>query len=164
MRCPFCDADNDKVIDSRSADGSKVVRRRRECVACGRRFTTYERIEEAVKLMVIKKDGTRVPYDKQKILSGIQKACYKRPVPAERIQRLLDSVEEYLFHHYEREVESQAIGEAVSHRLKALDQIAYVRFASVYKNFRDVEDFLEEVREAKQAARQSGGPEQPELF
>lgn len=147
MRCPFCDANEDKVIDSRSADEGKVIRRRRECTACHRRFTTYERVEEAVKLMVVKKDGSRVPYNRAKLVRGIEMACYKRRVSAEQIAALVDSVEEALFRNYEREVDSIEIGRIVADRLRTLDQVAYVRFASVYKQFRNLEDLLEEVRE-----------------
>jgi len=147
MRCPFCDANEDKVIDSRSADEGKLIRRRRECTACRRRFTTYERVEEAVKLMVVKKDGSRVPYNRAKLVRGVEMACYKRRVSAEQIAELVDSVEEALFRNYEREVDSIEIGRIVAEGLRTLDQVAYVRFASVYKQFRNLEDLLEEVRE-----------------
>lgn len=147
MRCPFCEADDDKVIDSRSADTGNTIRRRRECLKCGRRFTTYERIEDTVRLTVIKRDGTRVPYDRRKLLHGVQMACYKRPVPVEKIEKVVESIEEELHRRFEREVNSQDIGQLVSERLKGLDQVAYVRFASVYKQFRDLDELLEEVRD-----------------
>jgi len=147
MRCPFCDHDNDKVIDSRSADEGRVIRRRRLCNHCDRRFTTYERIEESVKLTVIKRDGSRMPYTRQKILSGLQGACYKRPVAAETLQQIVDEVEETLFRQYEKEVDSEVIGRMVSEKLRNIDQVAYVRFASVYKRFGAAEDFLKEVEE-----------------
>jgi len=147
MICPFCGEDNDKVIDSRSADSSRVIRRRRECNACGRRFTTYERVEETIKLMVVKRDGSRVPYNRQKLVRGIENACYKRQVSAEQIQEIVESIEEELHRRFDREVEAIEIGKAVCERLKELDQVAYVRFASVYKQFRDIEDLLDEVRD-----------------
>ena len=147
MLCPFCGANDDKVIDSRSADAGKVIRRRRECLKCERRFTTYERVEEAVKLMVVKKDGSRVPYSRTKLIKGVEQACYKRKISSERIAALVDNVEEEMFREYEREIEAVNIGSLVSDRLKNLDQVAYVRFASVYKQFRDLDDLLDEVRD-----------------
>ncbi len=147
MRCPYCSENRDKVIDSRGADEGRMIRRRRECLACGKRFTTYEHIEANHRLWVIKKDGARVPYDRQKVLDGVQKACYKRQVSAEAILQLVDEVEEDLFRRYEREVDAVEIGRTVSERLKRLDQVAYVRFASVYKQFRDLDDLLDEVRD-----------------
>ena len=147
MRCPFCEADDDKVIDSRANDVSNTIRRRRECLKCGRRFTTYERIEETIRLMVIKKDGSRVPYDRRKLLRGLQQACYKRPVPAEKIEKLVEAIEEELHRRFDREVNSRDVGQIVSDHLKGLDQVAYVRFASVYKQFRDLDELLDEVRD-----------------
>ena len=111
MRCPFCSQDSDKVIDSRATEGGRVIRRRRHCVACGKRFTTYENIEKSIRLTVIKKDGARVPYDREKILSGVQKACFKRPVSTEAIAKLVDEVEEHLFRTHDREVEAVEIGQ-----------------------------------------------------
>lgn len=146
MRCPYCEADNDKVIDSRASDGGRAIRRRRVCLACNRRFTTYEHIEERPRLIVIKKDGTRVPYDRTKILNGLEKACYKRPVSTEAMNKMVDEVEEELFRRFDREVNAIEIGQALSDRLRTLDQVAYVRFASVYKQFRDLDELLEEVR------------------
>lgn len=163
MRCPRCGQDNDKVIDSRSTDAGAAIRRRRECLACSKRFTTYETIESAIKLAVIKKDGTRVPYDRNKLMSGLEKACYKRPVSAEQMQRIIDEVEEELFKKFDREVQSIEIGKALAERLKKVDQIAYVRFASVYKQFRDLDDFLDEVREVLES-NQANPPNQGKLF
>jgi len=147
MLCPFCEHDDDKVIDSRSADEGRVIRRRRQCNHCDRRFTTYERIEEAVRLTVIKRDGSRMPYTRQKILAGLQGACYKRPVAAETLQQIVDEVEEALFRQFDKEVASEVIGQMVSEKLSNVDQVAYVRFASVYKRFGAAEDFLKEVQE-----------------
>ncbi len=164
MRCPFCGQDRDKVIDSRATDGGEAIRRRRQCLACGRRYTTRELIEENSRLVVIKKDGTRVPYDRQKVLAGVQKACYKRPVSAEALQQLVEGVEEELFRKHDREVESVEIGRAIADRLKTTDQVAYVRFASVYKQFRDLDDLLDEVREVLESTNQPDPPEQGKLF
>jgi transcriptional repressor NrdR len=158
MHCPYCNKDNDKVIDSRATDGGKVIRRRRECLACGKRFTTYEHVEMTTKLIVIKKDGARVPYNRDKVLAGLQHACYKRPVSAEQMTKIVDEVEEEIFAKHDREVNSIEIGKAVSERLKTVDQVAYVRYASVYKRFRDLEDLLEEVQDVLK----SGKPDKPE--
>jgi len=163
MLCPFCAKDHDKVIDSRSTEAGRVIRRRRECIACGKRFTTYEHIEQTVRLAVVKKDGTRVPYDRQKMLTGLERACYKRPVSAEKMQQIVEEVEEELFKKYDRELNSVDIGKALAERLKKEDQIAYVRFASVYKQFRDLDDFLDEVREVLETG-QAPPPEQGRLF
>lgn len=153
MRCPFCGDNNDKVIDSRAADTGRVIRRRRECLACRKRFTTYEHIEPSPRLSVVKKDGTRVPYDRLKMQGGLEKACYKRPVSAELMQQIVDGVEEEIFRRDEREIDAIAIGRAVAERLKGIDQVAYVRFASVYKQFRDLDDMLDEVRELLESAQ-----------
>ncbi|MBL4701200.1 MAG: transcriptional repressor NrdR [Phycisphaeraceae bacterium] len=147
MRCPYCSSKDNKVIDSRAADGGDSIRRRRECLKCTRRFTTREHVEQRVRLVVIKKDGTRVPFDRQKILVGLERACYKRPIPTDSLQKIVDLVEEELYRKYEREVEAIVIGKTLAEHLKQLDQIAYVRFASVYKQFRDLDDFLAEVKE-----------------
>jgi transcriptional repressor NrdR len=147
MKCPYCDANKDKVIDSRASEGGAAIRRRRECLVCHKRFTTYEHIEEKPRLTVIKKDGTRVPYDREKLLGGLQKACYKRPISAVQINQAVDEVEEALFRRFDREVAALEIGRTLAERLKQLDQVAYVRFASVYKQFRDLDDLLEEVRD-----------------
>lgn len=142
MRCPFCNVDKDKVVDSRSSSDGAVVRRRRECLACGKRFTTYERVEEAP-LRIIKKDGSRAPFDREKIRYGIERACEKRPVKAEQIDAIVSDIEAEVTKRYEREVPTRAIGELVMERLKRLDKVAYVRFASVYREFKDPEDFVD---------------------
>lgn len=162
MQCPFCGKDNDKVVDSRSSEGGKVVRRRRECLACGRRFTTYERPEETIRLNVVKKDGSSVPYERQKIISGLQKACYKRPVTDEQIRKILEAAEEEIFRKFDRDVLSSFIGDCVSHLLGKLDKIAYVRFASVYRDFADVGELIERAREVEESP--TVGPEQKDLF
>ena len=146
MRCPYCNADHDKVIDSRSADGGKCTRRRRECLDCSRRYTTYERPEDKVKLSVIKRDLSRVPYDRSKIREAIRQSAYKRPIPSERIDQVADEVEEYLVTRYEKEVSSQTIGERLAAVLRRVDKVAYVRFASVYRQFEDVGEFIDEAR------------------
>ena len=148
MRCPFCKEDRDKVVDSRSSDAGRVIRRRRQCMACKRRFTTYERIGEGFKLYVVKKDESRVPYDRNKIISGLQKACYKRPVSAEQIQRIADKAEEMIFRNFDKEVSSSFIGESVMKQLRRVDKVAYIRFASVYRDFRDAGELIKEVSEA----------------
>lgn len=148
MHCPFCDAPKEslKVIDSRTCEGGRAIRRRRECLACKKRFTTYERIEEQVRLTVVKNDGTRVPWDRGKIFQGLERACYKRPVQAEALQRIVDEVEEETFRTFDKEVPSEAIGRAVVEKLRRLDQVAYVRFASVYRQFKTLEDLVAEAR------------------
>lgn len=165
MRCPFCDADKDhlKVIDSRSGEGGRAIRRRRRCLNCKKRFTTYERIEENVRLTVIKKDGTRVPFDRQKILTGLERACYKRPIKLEQIQRVADEVEEEVHRSYDKEVPSQVIGELVTERLRRLDQVAYVRFASVYRRFKTLDDLVQEAQAVLDAKRFED-PSQGRLF
>ena len=145
MKCPFCKKDDDKVIDSRSSSGGFSIRRRRQCLECGRRYTTYEKIEETP-LRVIKKDGSRVPYDREKIVSGIRKACEKRPVSTDALIGMVDEIEADIFDKFDKEVESSYIGEQVMARLKDLDKVAYVRFASVYREFKDVSEFVEEVK------------------
>ncbi len=149
MRCPFCKEDKDKVVDSRSSDGGRIIRRRRLCLLCQRRFTTYERAEDAVKLTVIKKDGSRVPYDQQRIIAGVQKACYKRPIPLLQIEKLAEGVEEEIFRQQGQEVSSRFIGEQTIKRLRQLDQVAYVRYASVYKEFADPDQFVSEAQDLK---------------
>ena len=147
MRCPFCHTDDkDRVIDSRPVEDGQAIRRRRVCEKCTRRYTTYERIEETVKLQVIKKDGTRVPFDRNKLLAGVQKACYKRPVPSEQVAKIVDAVEEEVSRTGQREVESKFIGEQVMKYLRRVDPIAYVRFASVYREFRDVQQLVDEAQ------------------
>jgi len=163
MRCPFCSKDKDKVIDSRSTDGGRAIRRRRRCLACDKRFTTYEHIEASTRLMVIKNDGSRVPYDRQKMLEGLQKACYKRKVSAETLQQLIEETEVEIFKRQEREIQSIDIGKSVAERLKRIDQVAYVRYASVYKQFKDLDDFLDEVREVLETMPEDA-PGQGSLF
>jgi transcriptional repressor NrdR len=144
VRCPYCRHDETKVIDSRTSQDLSI-RRRRECLSCERRFTTYERIEESP-IRVIKKDGTRVPFDREKIRFGVEKACYKRPVSPEQIDGLVGSVEATVYEDGEREVSSRRIGELVFNALRDLDKVAFVRFASVYREFQDVNDFVEELQ------------------
>lgn len=145
MRCPYCKNDNDRVIDSRSSTDGFAIRRRRECLLCNRRFTTYERTEEAP-LRVVKKDGSRVPFDRNKILKGLLKACEKRPVALEALEEITSRIERRLSEEYDREVPSKVIGQLVMDELRQLDQVAYVRFASVYREFKDVTQFLEELK------------------
>jgi transcriptional repressor NrdR len=148
MRCPFCKEDRDRVVDSRSSDAGRIIRRRRQCLACKRRFTTYEKIGESFKLCVVKKDGSRMPYDREKIIAGIQKACYKRPVSAEQIQQIADKAEEDIFHNFDKEATSVFIGESVMKHLREADKVAYIRFASVYRDFTDAGQLIEEVSHA----------------
>lgn len=163
MQCPFCEADKDKVVDSRASDGGRAIRRRRQCLVCGRRFTTYEHVEQKPRLFVIKTDGARVPYDRAKIILGLEKACYKRPISSQAMNDLVDTVEEHVFRHFDREVASRDIGETVAQHLKEVDQVAYVRFASVYKQFRDLDDLLDEVRDVIESSDDSP-PGQGMLF
>lgn len=145
MRCPFCSATEDKVVDTRPSDNEQIIRRRRECVGCGKRFTTYERIEEVLPL-VIKKDGRREPYDRAKVMSGLKTACNKRPVPIETLERTLDEIERSLQELGEKEVPSTKIGDAVLAKLRETDEVAYVRFASVYLSFKDAGELMNEVQ------------------
>lgn len=161
VRCPFCKEDKDKVIDSRSSEAGRVIRRRRQCLGCSRRFTTYEKIGEGFKLNVVKRDAGRVPYDREKIIAGLQKACYKRPISAEQLQDIADRVEEDIFRTCDKEVSSLLIGESVMRHLRTLDKVAYIRFASVYRRFEDAGEFLDEV---SQALQEYSHPNQPELF
>lgn len=162
MVCPYCEHNDDKVIDSRAADGGRVVRRRRECLKCVRRFTTYERVEETTRLMVIKRDGTRVPFNRENVLKGVLAACGKRPVPEQAKLTLVDEVEEELAREFEREVPAEAIGERVMHKLANLDKVAYVRFASEYYQFENVGQFVEELKELD--ARPKDIKDQARLF
>ncbi len=145
MKCPYCDADDTRVIESRPADENTAIRRRRQCEHCGKRFTTYEKVE-TIPLMVIKKDCSRVPYDRSKIEAGIVRSCHKRPVSTLQIKEIVDEIENSLFSSGAREIPSQHIGELVMEKLEKLDQVAYVRFASVYREFKDVDSFAEEIR------------------
>lgn len=145
MRCPFCKRDDSKVLDSRESAEGTVTRRRRECLGCHKRFTTYERVEELMPL-VVKKDARREPYDREKLISGLQKAVEKRPVSMEQLELLVAEVESRILERGEKEVPSSLVGEEVMRRLRALDQVAYVRFASVYRSFRDIEEFMDELK------------------
>ena len=145
MKCPFCNQDNTRVVDSRPVEDTNSIRRRRLCDACGRRFTTYERVE-TIPLTVIKKDQNREQYSRKKIQDGVLRACYKRPISIEKIEEMLDSIEGEIFNEEEREISSTKIGEIVMAHLKKLDAFAYVRFASVYREFKDVSTFLDELK------------------
>jgi transcriptional repressor NrdR len=146
MKCPFCGHLKDKVVDSRESGSGDAIRRRRECLECGRRFTSYERIEE-IPYFVVKKDGRREALDRGKLMAGLHRACEKRPVSAKALAALIDEVEQLVQDSQEREVETRAIGELVMERLKDLDKVAYVRFASVYRQFEDVQEFMAELRD-----------------
>ncbi len=143
MKCPFCGNENTKVIDSRPTDDSSI-RRRRQCEECGKRFTTYEKVE-TMPLMVIKKDNNREPYNREKIVAGIVRSCHKRPISLEKINQTVDEIENQIFNLEEKEVTTTEIGTIVMDKLKELDEVAYVRFASVYREFKDVNTFLEEI-------------------
>ena len=145
MKCPFCNQDNTRVVDSRPADDNTAIRRRRMCDACGKRFTTYEKVE-TIPLIVIKKDQNREQFDRSKIKAGVLRACHKRQVSAEQIHRLVDDVETEVFNLEEREIPSSVIGEIVMDKLKDLEAVAYVRFASVYREFKDVNTFMDELK------------------
>ena len=145
MKCPFCSHENTRVIDSRPAEDNNSIRRRRVCDECGKRFTTYEKIE-TIPLIIIKKDNNREAYDRAKIEAGVLRACHKRPVSAQQITTLVDEVENEIFNREEREIPSGTIGELVMHKLKDLDAVAYVRFASVYREFKDVNTFMDELK------------------
>jgi transcriptional repressor NrdR len=149
MRCPYCKADGSKskVIDSRESGGGFVIRRRRECLAenCGRRYTTYERVEESP-LSVIKRDGTREPFDRKKVFESISRACLKRPIEAEKLEEMAEEIEREIREVHEREVASRFIGELIMMKLRALDKVAYVRYASGFRNFQEIADFMEELR------------------
>lgn len=145
MKCPFCNHENTRVIDSRPADENNSIRRRRVCDECSKRFTTYEKIE-TIPLIVIKKDDNRETYDRSKIEAGILRACHKRPVSADSINVIVDAVETEIFNREEKEIESRDIGEMVMNKLKDLDAVAYVRFASVYREFKDVNTFMDELK------------------
>lgn len=163
MECPFCHEDNDRVVDSRGSGGA--IRRRRECQACGRRFTTYERAESEPRLRVIKKDGTtRMAYDRNKIRQGLLRALHKRPVPTDRLDQILQEIEDELTAGYDQEIPSRAIGDLVMKKLRDTDQVAYVRFASVYREFEDVSQFVDEVQpmlSGRGGAATSGGRDGP---
>ena len=145
MKCPFCNQEATRVIDSRPADDNSSIRRRRLCDECGKRFTTYEKVE-TIPLIVIKKDNNRETYDRSKIEAGVLRACHKRPIPAKDITALVDKVELEIFNREDREIPSKIIGEMIMNHLKALDSVAYVRFASVYREFKDVNTFMDELK------------------
>jgi transcriptional repressor NrdR len=164
MRCPYCrEIDHDKVIDSRLSEAGEVIRRRRVCMACNKRFTTKERIETEVRLIVLKRDSSRAPYDRSRIQDGIRRACYKRPISDEAVSGLVDEIEDQLFKQHDREVSSQVIGALVCEHLRRLDQIAYVRFASVYRRFEDLGELITEAQEAIDR-RKAEVPGQQQLF
>ena len=148
MRCPFCSSENTRVIDSRPADDNYSIRRRRLCDDCGKRFTTYEKVE-TIPLIVIKKDNNRETYDRTKIEAGVLLACHKRPISAEQITKLVDDVEVAIFSSEEKEISTSKIGELIMDKLKELDPVAYVRFASVYREFKDIDTFFAELKELK---------------
>ncbi len=145
MKCPFCNKDNTRVIDSRPADDNNSIRRRRQCDECQRRFTTYEKVE-TIPLVVIKKDNNREPYDRSKIEAGVFRSCHKRPISVDRITALVDAVETAIFNREDKEIPSHVIGEILMDKLKELDPVAYVRFASVYREFKDVNTFMDELK------------------
>lgn len=145
MKCPFCNKDNTRVIDSRPADENNSIRRRRQCDECNRRFTTYEKVE-TIPMVVIKKDNNREPYDRSKIEAGVFRSCHKRPISVDQITSLIDEVETQIFNREDKEVPSHVIGEILMNKLKDLDPVAYVRFASVYREFKDVGTFMEEIK------------------
>lgn len=164
MRCPYCHADKDKVIDSRATEGGRAIRRRRACLNCDKRFTTFEHVEEVTRLNVVKRDGSRVPYSREKVMGGIQKACYKRPVPADTLTRAVDSIEERLFRQGVREVPSTEIGRLIIERLRRIDLVAYLRFASVYLKIERIDDLIEEMLEVRESTPEPPPREQGELF
>lgn len=145
MNCPFCSENNDKVIDSRESDGGRIIRRRRECLGCERRFTTYERMEQTARLMVVKRDGSHVTFNRENIVRGVQAACGKRPIDERHKEALVTAIEEELHQEFDREVSSRAIGERVMKRLRDLDDVAYIRFASEHHQFRSVDELRAEL-------------------
>lgn len=145
MKCPFCGFIEDKVIDSRPTDEGSAIRRRRECTKCAKRFTTYEKVE-SLPLMVIKKDRTRQPFDREKLMNGLLRACEKRPISINDLEKMVESIETQLHNSLQREVTTQYIGEMVMSKLKAMDEVAYVRFASVYRQFKDINTFMDELK------------------
>jgi transcriptional repressor NrdR len=155
MICPFCDSEDGRVIDSRASEAGRAIRRRRQCNACGRRFTTYERIEETARILVVKGDGRREAFDPQKIQRGVEAACGKRPVPDEAKRRLVEAVEDEIHREFDREVDSGVIGQKVAARLRDLDEIAYIRFASEYEQFKSVSDIAEIIHQLSTRVRDS---------
>jgi transcriptional repressor NrdR len=157
MKCPFCGNPDTKVVDSRPTEEGQAIRRRRECESCGKRFTTYEKVEEIL-LMVVKKDGSREAFDRSKVMNGIIRACEKRPVPAADIEKIVSDIEQGLNNMMEKEMKSETIGEYVMEHLRDLDDVAYVRFASVYRRFTDAETFREEIEKLLQKNSKKTGP------
>ncbi|MCL4741402.1 MAG: transcriptional regulator NrdR [Phycisphaerales bacterium] len=162
MICPYCNAADDKVIDSRASEGGRVIRRRRQCLKCGRRFTTYERAEQTNRLTVVKRDGTRVPFDPERVLAGIAAACGKRPVPEAVKRRIVEEVEEELTRDFDREVASSIIGERVMARLREIDPVAYIRFASEHLRIETIQELKAELDDL--ASRPRATPDQRPLF
>ncbi len=160
--CPFCQRDDDRVVDSRASEGGATIRRRRQCNACEKRFTTYERVEEVHRLMVVKRDGSRTPFSREKILAGIQAACGKRPVPEALKLEIVDLIDDAAHRENDREITSQEIGRRVAASLRDLDEIAYIRFASEHEQFKSVGDILETVRQLGERVKDL--PEQQKLF
>lgn len=164
MQCPFCQVNDDKVIDSREVDAGASIRRRRECKKCGKRFTTYEHVEQNARLTVIKRDGNRVPFDREKLMGGLLKSAYKRPISADQLAKVVENIEAELFKRGHKEVESTEIGRLCVDQLKRLDHVAYVRFASVYMKIANIDDLLEEMMEVKQTQPEPPRPDQGILF
>src|SRR5262245_33618995 len=162
MRCPYCKADNDRVIDSRASADGFAIRRRRTCLECNRRYTTYERVETAP-LRVVKKNGERVEFNRANVLSGLLRACEKRPVATEQLERVADKVERQCLEAFDKEVPSKVIGNLVMQELRQLDQVAYVRFASVYREFKDVSQFLDELKPMLEKRRGEGANHEPQV-
>lgn len=162
MICPYCNADQDRVIDSRASDAGRSIRRRRECLACERRFTTYERVEQTTRLVVVKRDGTREPFNRDNVARGVLAACGKRAIAEEVKQRLVDEVEDELHREHDREVDSRVIGERVMAKLRDIDEVAYIRFASEYYQFRSVEELKQQL--ALLDARVKDVKDQQKLF
>ena len=154
MKCPFCGFENDKVVDSRESKEADSIRRRRECLKCEKRFTTYERIDE-IPYMVVKKDGRRERFDRQKVLNGLMRACEKRPVPISRLEQIVNEAETFVIESAERERKTSEIGELIMNRLRRHDKVAYVRFASVYLDFKDVQEFMAELKDLLKATPES---------
>lgn len=163
MICPTCKHNNNKVIDSRLTEGGGAIRRRRECIECGRRFTTKERTEQELRLTVEKANGQRVPYQRDNILAGIERACYKLEITEEHLQRLVDRIEEDLFNNHDREVSTEEIGRYVGQHLRRLNQVAYVRFMSVHRKYQTIDEFVEEISDVRQRLAQEI-PDQQSLF
>lgn len=157
MKCPYCGEINNKVIDSRLSRDGRTIRRRRECIGCARRFTTYEKLEDVLP-MVVKKDGRREPFSREKIIVGIQKACQKRPISVTRIEEFVDGLELYFQDQGKKEIDCSEIGERVIQTLRKWDEVAYVRFASVYRQFKDIKEFMAELEEILEARKKAGHP------